>query len=99
GWRAKGWTEIQIHVGINTGQVAAGNIGSEQYVQYATIGDATNVASRVCSSAGAGEVLLTDTTVERLRERPWPLTALPPIQVRGKQEALALYRVDWQALS
>jgi adenylate cyclase len=94
-WRSQGRAEIQVHVGLNTGRVAAGNIGSEQYVQYATIGDATNVASRVCSVAGAGEICLTHTTLERWPERSFPVSPLPPTPVKGKKDALTLYRVEW----
>ncbi len=95
-WRSEGRPEIQIHVGLNTGRVAAGNIGSEQYLQYATIGDATNVASRVCSAAGEGEICLAEATYQRCPQGLWPLTKLPPVHVKGKQEALTLYRVDWR---
>jgi adenylate cyclase len=96
-WRSEGRPELNIHVGLNTGRVAAGNIGSEQYLQYATIGDATNVASQVCSAAGPGEVVLTRTTFERWRQRAWPVTPLPPLPVPGRQEPLLLHRVDWRA--
>jgi adenylate cyclase len=83
-------------VGINTGRVAAGNIGSEQYLQYATIGDATNVASRVCSAARSGEICLTDSTFARWRDRAWPATRLPPVPVKGKNEPLDLHRLEWR---
>ncbi|HZI07860.1 MAG TPA: adenylate/guanylate cyclase domain-containing protein, partial [Archangium sp.] len=96
-WRAKGWTEILIHVGLNTGRVAAGNIGSEQYLQYATIGDATNIASLVCAAAAPGEIVLTDATLERWRQRAWPVLPLPPLPVPGREETLSLHRVDWRA--
>ena len=97
-WRSQGAPELSIHVGINTGRVAAGNIGSEQYLQYATIGDATNVASRVCGLAEAGEIVLHHHTLEKLRERPWPLHALPPAPVKGKNEPLQVYRLDWRGV-
>jgi adenylate cyclase len=95
-WRAQGRPELNIHVGLNTGQVAAGNIGSEQYLQYATIGDATNVASRVCAAARPGEILLTGATLERWRERAWSVTPLPPLPEHGRQEPLTLHRVEWR---
>ncbi|WNG35092.1 GAF domain-containing protein [Archangium violaceum] len=95
-WRTQGRPELKIHVGLNTGRVAAGNIGSEQYLQYATIGDATNVASRVCSAAADGEICMTDATFSRWRDRAWPTSLLPPTQVKGKQEALTLYRLEWR---
>lgn len=95
-WRAQGRVELRIHIGLNSGPVAAGNIGSERYLQYATIGDATNVASRVCGVAHAGQILLTDSTRTLLQERRWPLRPLPPTQVKGKLEHLELHEVLWR---
>ena len=40
--------------------------------------------------------LLAEATLQRCQERAWPLTKLPPVHVKGKQEALSLYRVDWR---
>jgi adenylate cyclase len=94
-WKTAGRPELNIHVGLNTGRVAAGNIGSEHYLQYATIGDATNVASRICSAASDGEICISESTFERCHERSWSLLKLPPVHVKGKQEPLTLYRVEW----
>lgn len=87
--------EIQIHIGLNSGKVAAGNIGSKKLIQYANIGDSMNVASRVCSTARAGEILISQTTLEKLDGFKLPLEALPPVLVKGKEEPLTLYRVLW----
>lgn len=94
---ARGQPPLLVHIGLNTGMVAAGNIGSEQYLQYATIGDTTNVASRICSAAEAGEILISASTHARLRQRPWPLEPLPPVPVKGKAEPLVLFRVRWKS--
>jgi adenylate cyclase len=95
-WEAQGQPAIQIHVGIHTGKVAAGNIGSDIYLQYATIGDTTNVASRICSAAEGGQVLISEETRHKLGEPPYPLEKLPPVAVKGKEKALKLYRVKWE---
>ncbi|ADO74742.1 adenylate/guanylate cyclase domain-containing protein [Stigmatella aurantiaca] len=95
-WREQGRPEIQIHVGLNTGRVAAGNIGSEHYLQYATIGDATNVASRICDATHPAEICLSEATLQRCQACTWPLTKLPPLQVKGKAEPLTLYRLEWR---
>ena len=86
---------IQIHVGLNTGRVAAGNIGSDQYIQYATIGDATNVASRICSAAVDGELLISEVTFAKLTPGLFKTEKLEPIRVKGKDDALQVYRVRW----
>jgi adenylate cyclase len=85
---------LAVHIGINSGVVAAGNIGSRQYLQYATIGDATNVASRICSVAAEGEILADAGTASRL-VAGWALEALEPVHVKGKAEPLRLVRVKW----
>ncbi len=87
--------ELAIHVGVNTGRVAAGNIGSDRYLQYATIGDATNVAARICDVARAGEVLIDAVTRERIGDA-LPVEAIPPVSVKGKDTPLTLYRVLFQ---
>ncbi len=88
--------ELLIHIGINSGPVAAGNIGSEHFLQYATIGDATNVASRVCGVAEATEIVIDDGTHAKLPKGKFRTEALPPTHVKGKSEPLLLHRVLWR---
>jgi len=95
-FRAQGRSELHVHVGLNHGLVAAGNVGSERYLQYTTIGDATNVASRVCNVAAADELLISEAVLERWKDRRWPVVRLPAVKVKGKDEELALYRVEWK---
>jgi adenylate cyclase len=95
-WAGK-WT-VRIHVGLNTGRAAAGNIGSERYIQYATIGDAVNVASRISNLAQAGEILLSGATFRRMTPDLVPCERLEPAAVKGKSEAVEVYRVDWRVV-
>ena len=87
---------IQIHIGLNTGRVAAGNIGSEKLIQYAHIGDTTNVASRICNAAQADEIMIDQSTFSKLKNRSLPLEKVPPTKVKGKKQPLQLYRVHWE---
>ncbi len=86
---------LEIHVGLNSGPVAFGNIGSPDYVQFAAIGDTTNVSARVCNAAQAGEILISEATRRRLRTGRFSLEALPPVSVKGKAEPLLLHRAGW----
>ncbi|MEW6365623.1 MAG: adenylate/guanylate cyclase domain-containing protein [Acidobacteriota bacterium] len=90
-----GRVEIHIHIGLNSGTVAAGNIGSADYIQYAAIGDATNVASRVCSAAQRDEVLVSQETYAKLTNKSLPFESLPPTMVKGKDKPLQLHRIRW----
>jgi adenylate cyclase len=95
-WAQQRNLQIQIHIGINTGKVAAGNIGSEKLIQYAAIGDTTNVTSRICSLAKAGEILISQNTFDKLRGWKLPVEKLKPVWVKGKDQPLQLYRLLWE---
>lgn len=89
--------ELSIHIGLNTGLVAAGNVGSDRYLQYATLGDATNLASRICDVARAGEILISETTLERLGSAPeWPVEELEPVPIKGKRRPVRLFDLRWR---
>jgi adenylate cyclase len=96
-WTAQGRDlQIQIHIGLNTGMVASGNIGSENLIQYTNIGDTMNVASRICTAAQAGEVFISESTMSKISVLNLPLEKLDLIKVKGKDEPLQLYRVLWE---
>jgi adenylate cyclase len=87
---------IQIHIGLNTGMVASGNIGSKNLIQYTNIGDTMNVASRICSEAKAGEIFISESTREKIALFNLPLEKLELVKVKGKDEPLQLYRLLWR---
>ncbi len=59
---------LQTGVGITTGEVIAGNIGSERRMHYAVVGDPVNVAARLQAAAGPGQVLVDDATHDAVRD-------------------------------
>jgi adenylate cyclase len=92
-WRAAGRPEVRIGIGLNFGEAFAGNIGSDKRLEFTVIGDTVNTASRLCSAAESGEILITE-EMRRALTSPPPLTVCPPVELKGKSQALPVYRVE-----
>ena len=91
-WRAEGRPELQIGIGLNYGEAFAGNIGSERRLEFTVIGDTVNTASRLCSAAGPGEILITQEMRQALKSPP-KLEECPPMELRGKSQPMPVYLV------
>jgi adenylate cyclase len=91
-WVSEGRPEIRVGIGINHGEVFAGNIGSHRRLDYTVIGDAVNVASRLCAEAGPGEVLVTENFLQVVRGRV-DYEYLPEMALKGKTQVVQVYRV------
>jgi len=89
---AENQAAIRIGVGINTGNVITGSIGSTRALQYTAIGDAMNVASRLVNVASSGEIIVSEDTYRHIKGRV-EATALPPVKVKGKADELKVYRI------
>jgi len=91
-WASQGRPEIGVGIGINHGDVFAGNIGSHRRLEYTVIGDAVNVAARLCAEAGPGEILVSEAFLRVLRDQV-ECEFLPEMGLKGKAQVVQVYRV------
>jgi class 3 adenylate cyclase/predicted ATPase len=88
----KGIEEFSVRVGINTGLVVVGEVGSDINVEYTAMGDAVNVAARMESLAEPGTILITEETKKHLKTA-FSLESLGKIKVKGKREPINTFRL------
>ncbi len=91
-WATEGRPQIGVGIGINYGETFAGNIGSHLRLEYTVIGDAVNVASRLCSNALGGEILISHPLYEMLKDKP-PVEARDPLTVKNRAQAVPVWKV------
>jgi adenylate cyclase len=89
---AKGKVPVSIGIGINTGEVVAGYLGSSKALEYTVIGDSVNTGARLCSAAQAGQILVSEDTEKHLGGL-FDLQEQPPIPLKGKSRPLRIYAV------
>jgi adenylate cyclase len=91
-WEKEGRPKIGVGIGINYGDSFAGNIGSHLRLEYTVIGDTVNVASRLCSNAKAGEILISDPLYQLIKVKP-PVDAREPLNVKNRAQAVPVWSV------
>jgi len=93
--RERGRPWLAIGIGIATGLVTAGNIGSARRMDYTVVGDAVNLGQRLSAGAAGGQILVDDST-RCLVEGLLPTERLAPVLVKGREAAVETYAVLWE---
>ncbi|SVE11116.1 uncharacterized protein METZ01_LOCUS463970, partial [marine metagenome] len=85
---------IQIGIGINSGAMVMGAMGSKDRMDFTVIGDNVNLGARLCGAAKAGEVIISENTEKLLGDTNFKLKKLDPIHVKGKEKPIQIYRIE-----
>ncbi len=94
GWAAQGRPTLDIGIGVNSGEMIAGNIGSRQVRSYTVIGDAVNLGARLESlnKDYGTRIIISDATRQQLRTA-WPIRPLGSAVVKGKSRSVDIFEV------
>lgn len=84
---------VSYGIGVNCGEAVVGNIGSDFRMDYTAIGDTVNTAARLESSAGPGQILISQQVRDALGDRI-EVTALGAVPLKGKAQGVNVYALD-----
>jgi len=87
-----GMPRMEFGIGINTGKALAGNMGSQDRLEYTVIGDVVNTAARFADTAPGGKVWIGVDTLAQVQEHV-EVRPLAPVLVKGKDKPIQVYEV------
>ena len=74
---------LAVGIGIHRGAAVVGRVGTPERMEYTAVGSTVNVASRLCSAAESGTIVVSAAVAEALEKVEFQLAAQPPLRVKG----------------
>jgi adenylate cyclase len=93
--KISGKPPLNIGIGIHTGEAVVGFLGTERRMDYTAIGDTVNVAARLTSQAGPGQIVISNATHSQLG-REIPCCPLSAMKLKGRAEPIDVHEVLWR---
>jgi adenylate cyclase len=98
GWEARGLPPMKIGIGLNTGEMSVGNMGSHERFDYTIMGDNVNLASRLegLNKYYGTSIIITQFTYQvctECQEHSWTVRELDTVQVKGRNEPVTIYEL------
>lgn len=93
--RNEGFSEVQIGIGLHTGEATIGYIGSEKRSEYTAIGDTVNLAARLESNARPGQILVSEATAAACNCDEYQFIVREPLTVKNRIQPVSLFEVGW----
>lgn len=94
GFKDRYGVEVQLAIGVNTGEAVVGNVGSETRMEYTAIGDVVNVAARLETIARPAQILVSRETADAVDD-DFELRRVGEREVPGRNAPVELFEVDW----
>jgi len=92
-WKPLVGIDLKVRIGINTGDVIAGNLGTDVRIDYTVIGAAVNLASRMESNAPAGGILIAENTHKKVHDK-FLFTGPELVTAKGYEQPVQAYVLD-----